>query len=271
MFMQNTSMQYSLTFYTSLNKTLQKIIDWARDLDLPQESVPNTTHQLLVLEELNFANCNLSDIPKEIVLLQNLKSLNLAGNALSEIPSVVFQLKNLEVLKVYCNSIKKIPDDILKLQNLQLFEATSNQITEVPDFSKMPKLTHLGLSYNKLVQNELPVTILPLTYEDLFEAQTLKNSIDPEMPYQIDMLLRASLEWNEYKTEYAQHNIKYMRFWIAKNTHNEIIALVGFYISANPQDINRCRAWVGLKKEYRGQGYGEELFFFVDLKKIFFS
>jgi Leucine-rich repeat (LRR) protein len=58
---------------------------------------------------LNLSDLKLTEVPHEIIKLQDLMSLDLRDNELAEFPHVIAQLRNLEVLDLTGNRLTEIP------------------------------------------------------------------------------------------------------------------------------------------------------------------
>jgi len=102
-------------------------------------------------QELNLSEKGITEIPKEIVNLNNLRKLQLNKNQIEEIPEEISELVNLTKLEINSNKIKEIPDTIGNLINLTTLSLSDNQIEEIPeDISKLVKLNYLDLSDNKI-------------------------------------------------------------------------------------------------------------------------
>ena len=114
----------------------------------------NDQHQVI---GLGLYQCKLSDLPEEIIQLQNLRELYLGSNQLKELPASFGQLKNLSYLSLSENQLKELPTSFGQLQNLSYLSLGNNQLKELPaSFGQLQNLSWLDLDYNQL--NKLPTS-----------------------------------------------------------------------------------------------------------------
>ncbi len=133
---------------------------------------------------LGLYQCNLSELPAEIVQLQNLQELYLRSNNLSELPAEIGQLQNLQELYLDSNNLSELPAEIVQLQNLQELDLRSNKLSELPaEIGQLQNLQYLNLRSNKL--SELPAEIGQLQN---LESLNLESNNLSELPAEIDQL-----------------------------------------------------------------------------------
>ena len=118
-------------------------------------SLPNSIGKLTKLEALfmeshpNFSG----NIPSSIGQCKNLVMIYLRSMGLQgSVPPELGNLKKLKYLILDGNKLTgSIPQDIANLDSLILINIPNNQLSgAVPDFSRLNKLKHLGLNFNKL-------------------------------------------------------------------------------------------------------------------------
>ena len=96
-------------------------------------------------------NIRLTELPKEIGLLEKLEYLSLNTNKLTKLPSSIGNLKNLVELNVVNNNLTSIPPQIGNLKNLMELELANNNLTSIPpQIGNLKKLMTLDLRYNDL-------------------------------------------------------------------------------------------------------------------------
>ena len=84
------------------------------------------------ITELSLINCDLKELPPEIIKLQNLIRLDLRNNDLNYLPPEIGQLQNLTELDLGENQLSDLPPEIGKLQNLTILQLRKNQFSQFP-------------------------------------------------------------------------------------------------------------------------------------------
>ena len=153
---------------------------------------------------LGLHNCELKELPLELLMLQNLLALGLTSNQLRVLPLEIATLKNLEQLdlssnnlvsfpsgimnlnklgEIYLgsNQLSVLPSDIVNLKNLELLDLSSNQLSVLPpELSKLKKLKVLYLGSNQL--SILPPELLKLQkLRVLVLSSNLLSVLPPEI------------------------------------------------------------------------------------------
>lgn len=112
---------------------------------------------------IKLSNLNLSELPKEISILDQLEELFLYSNQLRSLPKDIEHLVNLAHLDLRNNKFEFFPDEIAKLTKLKTLRINDNKIN-ANDLSRIGSLTHLEkLHIRSNGLNELPVEIAHLT------------------------------------------------------------------------------------------------------------
>ncbi|EPZ31094.1 hypothetical protein O9G_001005 [Rozella allomycis CSF55] len=129
-----------------------------RTLDLSGTDTKRITinlSNLQFLAELNLSKNRISELPKELVYLENLKKLSIAKCAFESLSFQQFEkLKALTHLDVSFNRIQCLPDNF-NLPHLVNLNARGNQLTCIPNSIKHLKcLIKLDLSKNDIVEFE---------------------------------------------------------------------------------------------------------------------
>lgn len=110
------------------------------------------------ISTLDWSNCGLKKIPKEVFQLKNLRKLKLSNNNITEIPVEIADLKLLEVLDLSNNKISNVYTKFCDLKGLRILILRNNKIEFLPkQIEKLQKLRKLDLSGNKIksLPNEL--------------------------------------------------------------------------------------------------------------------
>jgi internalin A len=114
--------------------------------------LPPEVMQLNNLQVLNLSDNYLTSIPPEIGQLTNLQHLYLTTNHLSHVSPEIGLLTNLQALYLDDNRLTSIPPEIGQLTNLQFMFLNNNELTSLPpDIGRLTNLQVLGLSNNLLL------------------------------------------------------------------------------------------------------------------------
>jgi internalin A len=138
----------------------------------------------------------LSELPGEILELQNLTTLNLHGNQLSSLPESLTQLQNLTTLHLSGNQLSSLPESLTQLQNLTQLNLDGNQLSSLPEsVTQLQNLTFLGLSQNQL--SSLPESVTQLQH--LTSLGLIGNQLSslPESLTQLQHLTSLGLSGNQ--------------------------------------------------------------------------
>jgi len=165
---------------------------WLTSLDLSNNDItelPKDIGLLNKLIEVNLSMNNLKEIPKEFSLLTNLKKLDVSFNNLDKVPTTIFQLSKLTSLDLSHINITELPKQIGLLTNLTSLNLSKNNITELPkEVGLLTKLRKLYLGGNQLTS--LPKEIDSLV--DLEEINLLDNNFE-EIPKEIGFFSRLNI------------------------------------------------------------------------------
>jgi internalin A len=130
--------------------------------------------------EGNYAWQNLSEAPE---VSDSLATLDLKGNSIKDLPDNYARLSQLKVLNLCQNKLTKLPNVLSQIPIEQL-STDSNKIVSLPF---MPRITHLGLSSNRL--HALPHNFFAL--KSLINV-TLNNNFLQRIPKAICQLSHLS-------------------------------------------------------------------------------
>ncbi|MFO7797006.1 MAG: leucine-rich repeat domain-containing protein [Promethearchaeati archaeon] len=116
------------------------------------EEIPKSISKFNSLEFLDLSYNGFTEIPLNILEMENLKKLYFDNNNLRYIPSRITRMKLLEHLDLSFNKLRCLPKRIGKLKNLKKLSLSRNLIYRLPEsFSKLKQLESLYLSFNKLI------------------------------------------------------------------------------------------------------------------------
>ncbi|XP_022109787.1 leucine-rich repeat-containing protein 40-like isoform X2 [Acanthaster planci] len=102
---------------------------------------------------LSLSNCDLKQLPREVLHMTELSRLYLTYNDLGELPDVFFKLKNLTILNLGFNIFRHIPPVIFELKNLVVLVMKNNGVTHDrigKGISRLTNLEEIYLDNNKL-------------------------------------------------------------------------------------------------------------------------
>ena len=130
----------------------------------------------------------------------------------------------------------------------------------------------INFNENKVIEmlspTELIFNIEALSPKDLCAAKKLQMNVFPYTHDKEKLLLDASLNKRKYLDIYKDNELNDIKYWILKDTQNNIIGLTGIY-SEQDDDIDMCwLGWFCIDESYRGQGYAKKLLnFSIDIAK----
>ena len=123
-------------------------------------------------------NIRLTELPKEIGLLEKLEYLSLNTNKLTKLPSSIGNLKNLVELNVVNNNLTSIPPQIGNLTKLLTLDLRYNDLKSLPpQIGLCENLQYLHLTGNKL--KTLPKEIAKINFERI----NVTNNPNIRIPY----------------------------------------------------------------------------------------
>jgi Leucine-rich repeat (LRR) protein len=86
------------------------------------------------LQELDFSNNSIEDVPIGLAMCTALNLLHLGTNKISMVPPEVFcMLTNMKELQLYKNKITVIPPEIGNMVNIRRLSLSSNNLKTLPD------------------------------------------------------------------------------------------------------------------------------------------
>ena len=162
------------------------------------EGVPDLKEELLVLEELDLSNQQLTNLPVMLFECHGLKELNLSKNQLTELAPEIKQLKKLKKLDLSHNQLKKLPNEIAYLR-LTHFDVRHNFLEEIPRelrtiFSNNMNSADIFLAANPMfeIENIKQSSYLQKVLIQLFAVYT--SHLDLSIP----LILRRRIFWAIY-------------------------------------------------------------------------
>ncbi len=133
------------------------------------------------LEDLQFANNQITAIQPGISQLAKLTKLSFYQNQLQELPLEIFDLRGLQIIDLYYNQLKVIPTEIQQWDSLMVLYLSNNLIYDLPEeVGKLTGLTQLYLHHNRL-------SALPASLSNLKKLHILRidHNYLTEFPEQI--------------------------------------------------------------------------------------
>jgi Leucine-rich repeat (LRR) protein len=136
--------------------------------------LPSSIFQLKHLLELHVENCQLSDLPDAIGLMQELTYLNLSWNKLAGLPAGLGNVKSLKELIVVLNPLDSFPSVICELSHLTLLNLQECGLKSLPAaIGGLTLLQEMNVCYNQIsfvpgeIKNLKNVTTLRLHNNNL--------------------------------------------------------------------------------------------------------
>lgn len=137
--------------------------------------IENLTN-LMLLDEIDFSNNQLTILPEELFLLTNLRFLDLSDNELSTISNNIQSLHNLRFLNLKNNFINSLPEGIWELKNLQELNLSGNELTQINSkIIGLSKLEELNISNNYLINLPKEMWDLPHLCDINFSGNNIKE------------------------------------------------------------------------------------------------
>lgn len=128
------------------------------------------------IQKLNLSYNYISEIPSNILILNNLKELNLSDNMIRSFPKELCLLSRLQKLDLSNNSINNIPNEIYKLINLEFLDLSKNYIIHVPiELSLLNHLKVLSLSHNYI--EKFPKELRKLELDEVYLSHNKLSSL----------------------------------------------------------------------------------------------
>ncbi len=84
------------------------------------------------LISLDLSNCNLKQIPSNLLALKNLKKLSLKDNLLTHLPSSFCNLQKLVALNLKNNEFSKVPSVLKKMPGIKNLNLKGNPLDSIP-------------------------------------------------------------------------------------------------------------------------------------------
>lgn len=112
------------------------------------------------------------------------------------------------------------------------------------------------------MQNEL-FQIVPLSYDTLIDATTLRDTYFDKLSSNEQELLKASLDPQNFQEILENEAISSLKYWVLLDTTvQKIIGMVGLYSHTGTLNI-AWLGWFAVDKTYRKQKLGEKLLLFA--------
>ena len=120
-------------------------------LQLKQKlKIKESIYDLYNLKELNLSSKKLTELPKEIGLLDKLEILYVQNNQLTKIPKEISRLTSLRELSLSSNQLTEIPKSLYHLKNLEKLDVSNNKLLDLPrELAYAPKLRRISLFNNE--------------------------------------------------------------------------------------------------------------------------
>jgi Leucine-rich repeat (LRR) protein len=137
------------------------------------------------VHRLRLRGMRLTNLPTEILKLENLKELDLSDNSLSRLPdSFAVKLKRLEILDLSNNQFSVLPNQITGMLNLGYLNLEGNQLNALPEsISSLSSLQWLNIGRNRF--NTVPTVLT--TFQNL-KNLTLDDIRIDSLPQQFENL-----------------------------------------------------------------------------------
>ena len=133
-------------------------------LQIPQEIV-----NFKKLEGLSLSYNNLSNLNFNFNKLESLKRLILNDNRVERLPESFFNLNMLEELQISFNRLEYLPESIKNLRRLRILNLFNNRLRSLPkSITELKMLEKLNISFNNI--SELPRNIFSLKNLRIFSV-----------------------------------------------------------------------------------------------------
>lgn len=136
--------------------------------NLPAIGLEQAMEDPEAVTRLSLADRGLTELPPQVLEMENLEELILYGNRLSTLPPGLSRLQNLRKLDLTRNRFAKLPAVVTELRDLEELQLFGNRLTTLPaGIGRMKKLVQLNLMFN-------PIERLPEEIGDLAELRYLR-------------------------------------------------------------------------------------------------
>jgi len=108
------------------NMPTRKLIDWARNNQIPRRVLPRKLTKLLRVTSMDLSGYGLTNLPREFGYLTNLEELKLSKNHLEEIPEELSLLIKLTLLDVRHNPLTKLPSALSDNKQLSILQTDTS-------------------------------------------------------------------------------------------------------------------------------------------------
>ncbi|XP_076114534.1 malignant fibrous histiocytoma-amplified sequence 1-like isoform X1 [Mytilus galloprovincialis] len=229
-----------------------------RKLDIGKNGLkyglPKEMEQMVNLQELILAECNMPRIPPVVWQVTSLLVLDISRNKIDFLPPEVGQLINLQKLNLKHTNITGLPPEIALCQELEEVLLWGNTIETLPEtLPVLHKLKTLALNYRSFCRK-----VGDVLEEFLHKGQVPSDSI-PEFVFELPALevldLEATKINNIPKTE--NYGLREMNLScnflsvLPKNTYNltrlTVLDLSKNQFSTLPDELGNVRSLVSLK------------------------
>nr|XP_012217554.1 PREDICTED: leucine-rich repeat-containing G-protein coupled receptor 5A-like [Linepithema humile] len=190
---------------------------------------------------LNIQENHISNVHKNLTLLNKLKSLNISGNFLSDFPDV--SLKNIEMLDLSFNNLTIIPETVsLKnFPNLKIFHISGNHLKDIKIRSEL-KLERFEVNFVETIEEIDEQTFLLLRERtngciNVTVSRNTKLSTIEENVFQHMNICSLDLSYNRFT---------HLPSKLFKNFNNENISNTKYLINlqGNPFICNCSLQWM---------------------------
>ena len=133
------------------------------------QELPSSIFNLIELKRLSLSQNLIQGLPGDRLKdLKNLVELNVSSNQLTEIPENIIELEELEILDFSSNPIETLPEGIFRLCNLTNLKLNQMLLESLPeDFGSLSNLKNLDLRKN--VFQSLPQSFSNLTQLEVLD------------------------------------------------------------------------------------------------------
>jgi len=188
--------------------------------------------QVKTLERLILDKNGLTELPEDIVFLENLRSLELNNNQLRHLPKGLSRLTKLKAIGLTSNALTEIDDEFCELSNLSSVGLDNNHIHALPGaMGQLRNLESIGLSNNRL--ENLPSSIGQLG--ELAELELSGNNLEV-FPKGLAKLRRLKSLWLGF------NRLTSIPPEIGRLTALTSLHLEGNHIEGLPAEIGRLKS-----------------------------
>ena len=229
----NSVPEYQTDLYNiqQLEKEIGKTLTELETFSVRSEEVGYLLDEHRNVTQLNLNGCQLSSIPKSLLMLKNLEVLGLKDNNLTELPDSFHTLQKLTVVTLENNQLRKLPISFDRLEKLTRLNLSGNNLNEFPSLLlKLRSLTGLGLGSNHLT--ELPASVSKL--EKLNTLILYENTLN-SLP--LELLRLKNLE----RLDVAKNKLSKLPESFGKLENLKTLVLYGNQIKSLPKSFSSLK------------------------------